>query len=56
MLQNLISYTQTMLSERQCDKFVELTLAVRTAQYIVDKFDCSISTTRRVREGYREAG
>ena len=35
---------------------VELTLAGRTAQYIVDRFDCSISTMRWIRKRYGETG
>ena len=33
-----------MLSERQRNIVVGVTLAGRTAQYIADMFDCSIST------------
>ena len=41
-----------MLSERQRNIIVELTLAGRTAQYnvIADRFDCSISTIRRTKK------
>ena len=45
-----------MLSERQRNTDVELTLAGRTAQYIANRFDFSISTIRRIRKGYRETG
>ena len=45
-----------MLSERQRNITVELTLAGQTAQYIADRFDCSISTIRRIRNKYRETG
>ena len=47
-----------MLSERQRHIIVELTLVGRTAQYIADRFDCSISTILRIRiifEGLRGA-
>ena len=40
-----------MLSERQRDIAVELTLAGRTSQHIADEFDCSISTIRRIKTG-----
>ena len=43
-----------MLSEWQRNIVVALTLAGRTAQYIADRFDCSISTIRRIRNRYRE--
>ena len=39
-----------MLSEGQWNIFVELTLAGWTAQYITDRFDCSISTIWRIRQ------
>ena len=39
-----------MFSERQCNMVVEFTLAGRTAQYITDRLDCSMSTIRRIRE------
>ena len=37
-----------MLSERQRNIVVQLTLAGRTAQYIADRFDWSISTIRQI--------
>ena len=43
-----------MLSERQRNIVVELILAGRTAQYIADKFDYSISAIRQIRKRYRE--
>ena len=45
-----------MLSERQRNIVVQLALAGRTAQYIVDRFCCSIPTIWRIRKGYRETG
>ena len=33
---------------------VELTQAGRTARYIADRLNCSISTTGRIRKWYRE--
>ena len=45
-----------MLSERQRNIIVELTLVGRTAQYIADRFDCWISTIRRISKRYRETG
>ena len=49
-----MSYTQTMLSERQQHIVVELTIAGRTAKYIADMFNCSISTLQRIRKRYME--
>ena len=45
-----------MLSERQRNIIVELTLAGLTAQYISDRFNCSISTIQRIRKRYGETG
>ena len=40
-----------MLSERQRNIVVDLTLAGRTAQYIADRFDCSIPTISVIPRG-----
>ena len=45
-----------MSSERQRNIVVELTLAGLTTQYIVDKFDCSISTLWQIRKVHKETG
>ena len=39
MLQYIVSYTQTVLSERLRNLVVELTLTGRNAAYIADMFD-----------------
>ena len=45
-----------MLSQRQRNIVVELTLVGRTAQYIADTFDCLISSIRRIRKRCGETG
>ena len=45
-----------MLSERQRNIVVDLTPADRTAQYIADRFDCSISIIWRIIKMYGETG